>query len=244
MNKFLGKAAILAAVSVSAMGLTSTMSMADGFQPYISVFAGGSLANDVNGGDYYNYIPYYGGAQRISGAASLLPPVRNAAKGGSTYYGSIKSNLGYMAGIAMGAKVNDAIRLEMEFSHSGNALDKIVFTTGASTKLNGTLGVTYLLGNMWVDIPTHSAVTPYFGGGIGLGWANITSDQFNATQNGTSFAYQLGGGLGYAVNDHVTLDIGYRFKGLTNAKFDTTNNYFVDGPVTSHNVLVGLRYQF
>ena len=135
MNKLLGKTAVLAAISAAAMGLTSSMAMADGFQPYVSVFAGGSLLNNMHGG--YSYSPgyYYSlGFVPVKNAKVLgAPPIALATPGTFT------NKFGYSFGLAMGGHISDQIRVEAELSHSHNDLNQFIADTGAVTNLTGGL---------------------------------------------------------------------------------------------------------
>ena len=68
------------------------------------------------------------------------------------------------------------------------------------------------------DIKTNSEITPYIGGGLGV--ANVAIDNLSLSMNGvtilgseddTVFAYQVGLGIGYEINDEMTADFGYRY---------------------------------
>ena len=86
-----------------------------------------------------------------------------------------------------------------------------------SYDLDATLSTVYLLGNLWFDLDTGSALTPYIGGGVGIGWASIDYDGDSDPWSGSGFAYQVGVGIKYAVTDSMSLDLGYRYMRLGNA---------------------------
>jgi hypothetical protein len=97
---------------------------------------------------------------------------------------------------------------------------------------------TTLLFNTWVDIPLISAYRPvqytfglgrqpairrwlepaslYIGGGIGMGVLDIdgTSNVVSGDDDPIDFAWNVGVGVNYALNDQISLSTGYRFVGL------------------------------
>ncbi|MBI3673672.1 MAG: outer membrane beta-barrel protein, partial [Rhizobiales bacterium] len=92
------------------------------------------------------------------------------------------------------------------------------------------LSLTTATGNLYFDIPTSMAITPYLGAGVGYSWGSVSGGGSN--KNGLTAA--LMAGLGVNLSDNMTLDVGYRFVDV----FATGSN------PKEHQVLVGLRYQF
>ncbi|MDR2199654.1 MAG: outer membrane beta-barrel protein [Deltaproteobacteria bacterium] len=129
-----------------------------------------------------------------------------------------------------------------------------------------------ILLNFWYDIPTGSKIIPYVGGGVGLGIIrvenatnfdpNLTDFEPIETYNSktkTNFAFDIGGGIAYAVTDNFTLDLGYRFVWAgkvdvlntpTIAQGGGTGNAIVvpvvssHKKIVSHDVFLGGRYFF
>ncbi len=93
---------------------------------------------------------------------------------------------------------------------------------------------------------------------FGVGWSGVRADFTLVTEQrywgppnndppsviydtgyGT-FAYQVGAGVGYEINEKITLDCMYRFKWVgDNLHFGTTEVEY-----NSHNLLFGVRYTF
>ena len=195
-------------------------------------FAAITLASaSVSAADYKPYVSVFGGASLLNSFTVTGP---------NTY--TLYPKTGYVLGGAVGVKWNDVLRTELELSHSAWAIDHATPTyDGAS----GSINATYLLGNLWADLPTQSAFTPYIGGGLGIGWANadVTIGSNEGLINGSSsFAFQIGGGVKIAATDKVDIDIGYRFKDLTGVVFTDRDNPINFAPValTSHNFQIGL----
>lgn len=89
--------------------------------------------------------------------------------------------------------------------------------------------VTTVLGNMYFDIPTGMAITPYLGAGAGYGWGNVKG---GSNKNG--MAYALMAGAGIDVTQNMTLDVGYRFRSIMSSG---------DNPM-EHQVTAGVRFKF
>jgi len=119
--------------------------------------------------------------------------------------------------------------------------------------------------NAYYDFHNDSSFTPYFGGGLGLAFINTDAD-FGVTnsatpadtwvksigsQTETNFAWNLGAGVGYAINDMFTVDLGYRFTSLGGAETkwgkDDVGGDWMQGKtdnVYMHQVALGLRINF
>ena len=101
--------------------------------------------------------------------------------------------------------------------------------------------------NAYYDIDTGTKFTPYVGAGIGMAHLKAKVDFMDGDVPGkskTTFAWQAGAGVSYAMTDNLALDLGYRYNDYgdvtpeieegVNAKFDST----------SHEFLFGVRYTF
>jgi opacity protein-like surface antigen len=148
-----------------------------------------------------------------------------------------------------------------------------VAPVAANCDVNGYSKISHwnMLANAYVDLGNWAGLSPYVGAGAGFthltsrgsvnylfngapysfpvvnpvtGVAtNVSFDQVLATRGKTNFAWNLLAGLGYALNEHAVLDLGYRylnmgrFRGLndvTGATYKKT--------LTSHEVRLGVRY--
>lgn len=95
------------------------------------------------------------------------------------------------------------------------------------------------LANVWIDIPTGMAIEPYVGGGIGIAGFEIEGEGKDA------FAWQLGGGAAYKLNEHVavTADVRYRESDAGTVAFDAVSGVDV-GKIKTWTYGLGLRYTF
>ena len=117
------------------------------------------------------------------------------------------------------------------------------------------------LANMYIDLGTYMCITPYIGGGVGLASVSVlglkdvnvvnNSVFYAADHTETNFAWAVYGGLAYEVNPSVTLDLGYRYTDLGDARsgrvtaFDNSSSYAsVDiNDITSHDLMFGVRWK-
>jgi opacity protein-like surface antigen len=155
------------------------------------------------------------------------------------YYGSttveLNSKTGYTLGGAIGHTLwNDDVRGEIEVSHQSNDIDDANVgwqdnedCTDQTCRVIGSSSFTYVMANIWFDMPLTGMFTPYFGGGVGMalfspdiagegtigGFLDESSDPYDNTSLGA--AAQLGLGVKTTLTEIFLMDVGYRLKGVT-----------------------------
>jgi opacity protein-like surface antigen len=230
------KKQLLASVAVACMAFGPSIVKAEdagsetaGIKPYISMFAGGAALKDLTN-QYFT------------------------SSGSSGLYSKVPFQRGYLIGGAVGLQLNDMVRVEAEVSRArwqAKGVDYLSTNGGVPTSTVNVVGpvtATYLLANAWLDLKNESRFTPYVGGGIGAGWANAHVDAggYGAGDGiKAGLAFQVGAGLKMAVSDHVSLDLGYRYKSLRDidfANFGTAGGSYDGNNLNSHNVQLGLTY--
>ena len=110
---------------------------------------------------------------------------------------------------------------------------------------------TFAFLNLWKDVNITAGTNFYFGGGLGLGLLHVDMtvpdrevNAFDSTE--LAFAYQAGGGLRWAMQDSMHLDLGYRFRSLVdgvmrpNETSETDIFYIGSGTYESHTAQVGV----
>ena len=126
--------------------------------------------------------------------------------------------------------------------------------------------------NLWYDFDTGDDLIPYIGGGLGLIRIDQGDVKYDANQlvetlaaqalqgralpdgyvpvpgaTDTAFAYQFGAGIGYALSDTATLQLGYRLQALDGLEFSGMN---ANGAVKAktdlqiHFLEIGIRQRF
>lgn len=146
---------------------------------------------------------------------------------------------------AVGYDFNN-FRVEGEIAYQKNDVDE-VSALGFSVDASGDMTALAFLINGYFDFVTNSPVTPYISAGIGF--AKIEINDFNISGSGlpsesdddTVFAYQIGAGIGFAVNPKVTIDLKYRYFATEDPEFD---EFGVETEASSHIIYVGARFYF
>lgn len=195
-----------------------------------------------------------------------------AALGGDTEIGanygtpanvvvSSSYQLGYTYGVAVGYDFGQA------FGMFGARLEVEVGSTRVKAKSHQMPGVASLSGNdAGGAIQTIYGVAsgfldlhagpfkPYLGAGVG--YARTEFDELHGMVAGAvqpitdtaghSVAWQVGAGLGYELEEGVSLDFGYRFMGTQPIRVNSATSPSVATNVgtASHQFTVGLRYHF
>jgi opacity protein-like surface antigen len=189
--------------------------------------------------------------------ASIFGGVAFGGEGEFSYDGSsiyeLEMKDGFIVGGTVGAHVTDFLRVEGEVSYQSQEVDKVIDDGNDPVDddlVNGDIDVLYILGNIWLDWTNDSAFTPYAGGGVGVGiiYPDYTfdPDDNDYSKSGTGFAFQVGAGIQWAFTDSLSLDVGYRFKGVTGVTLeDDDNSDIMNGTdLFTHVVQAGLTLDF
>lgn len=94
-----------------------------------------------------------------------------------------------------------------------------------------------VMANGYYDFDSGSNITPYLMAGAGVADVDVSW----STNDSTSFVWQIGAGVGYKVDDNITLDLGYRYikpEGLECPNDHNNVNW------NSQHIMAGVRYQF
>lgn len=95
------------------------------------------------------------------------------------------------------------------------------------------------LANLWLDVPTGSVVTPYLGGGAGIGGYEVDGE------GKARFAWQLGAGLAVSLSPAVKLTGDFRHRQIGGARIpDEQNSGTIVGKVKANTFTAGLRFGF
>jgi len=186
----------------------------------MSCFAVGAMAAEG---------PYLSGNLGVT-----MPTDSDVSEGGI----EIKYDTGYAIGAALGYNFG-AGRLEGELGYKSADIDEVSVSGLGSASVNGDLSVLSLMGNGYLDFNVNPTVKPYVMAGIGMANVALDSNDLDVDDDDTVFAYQVGAGVGFALNNKVTLDLSYRYMGTEDANIDGA-----DVEYGSHNILAGVRVQF
>lgn len=213
----------LGAMQASAADIVEAVPEPMGWSWYVSVFGGWSFSAELDGD--FNY-------------------------GSTDYDVDLDLDDGFTAGIAVGAHINEWLRGEVELSGNWHDADDEV-VVGGTYDIDGDVDATFLLANLWFDIPLGDVFRPYVGGGIGFGRLDLDLDTTTGNifdDDDWGFAYQLGAGVAFGFTENIAFDVGYRFKAINNAEFDLDDDWGTDGDLEadyhSHNIIAGIRIGF
>ena len=157
-------------------------------------------------------------------------------------------------GLAVGYDFKPAhdIPLRAEFEYAWRGKKELDRDTTDSIKV----GAQSFFLNGYFDIHNSSPVTPYIGAGLGL--ASVSSEfqyvsddpgvpSFSISKTKTNFAWNVGVGAAWEITDSMALDLGYRYADLGKVDGSGVDEGIIismDTKVTTHEVLLGLRFTF
>ena len=153
-----------------------------------------------------------------------------------------------------------------DFEYSSFSRDGVELSDTALQTLNdnikvkdGHLVLLSAMGNFWIDIDTGSPVTPFLGGGAGLGQvsldnralAQLSGDSAvrEPETSASAFAFQVGAGLGFDLGAGVSLSLGYRLVGTTEASLawnvkDSDTEDILKTDILLHSIEFAVTAQF
>lgn len=187
-----------------------------------------------------------------------------------------------MIGVGVGYRFNKWMRfdgtIEFRGSHSINAIDEYSFNCGALTSgscsgggtitrnnfWNANISSTVLMANAYADLGTYYGLTPFIGGGIGASYnfmsgvrdhdpSDLGGAGFGPDKGKWNFAWALSAGLGYEINERLTLEASYRYMHLGSAESGrmtclparTCNgNRLKVKNLRAHDMRLGMRWNF
>lgn len=166
-------------------------------------------------------------------------------------------NAGWAVGGVLGYDFQP-LRLELELMHRDNGIDAIDFVddgglgggalAGTVADVGGQVGFNSLMINALYDVDTGGRLTPFLGGGLGLGRANyenITPGGVPLVDDGDAvFALQGIAGVATALTPSLELTASYRYLWSTRSDLVAAAGNAIEPRYRTHSFLVGLVYRF
>jgi opacity protein-like surface antigen len=165
---------------------------------------------------------------------------------------------GGVVGLGGGYGFGNGLRLEGDLRYRGfDAGGVSGGALGAPSYADGTVTSTTLMTNLAYDFVLQgSKLRPYLKGGIGAAWNEAEADVLRpgrtagwgvySARTDTRFAWSLGAGLAYPIDERLSLTADYQYIDLGSAETDGDINghrmRFDD--LGSHEMMLGLRYAF
>ncbi len=166
----------------------------------------------------------------------------------------LSPDTGFLIGGAVGVHADrwlKGLRGEVEISYRRNDFHGSWDSFFSDGPIDGHTSNFAVMANVWYDVDIGMKWKPYLGGGVGwararadgiLATTDTDTDTFNVERSG--FAWQLGAGLNYEVQDGVKLGLGYRFFRGPNLRtspfFGKNDNVALNFDNDNHSVLFSL----
>ncbi|NNE82335.1 MAG: OmpA family protein [Alphaproteobacteria bacterium] len=133
-------------------------------------------------------------------------------------------------------------RTEIEVGYRDSDVDSISGASGS-----GGVDALSFMGNVFYDIGVAKDIDLYVGGGLGLADVDYSSvspvSTTTVNENDLGWAWQLGAGAAYALNDRLKLTLDYRFLNIEDLDFQTSPSVAeVDAKYRDHAIFIGLRF--
>lgn len=165
------------------------------------------------------------------------------------------------AGYSFGSYGFVSPRIELEIGYGRADVDEhFVGGVGAGGDSFGSARAIQGYLNGYLDVPTGTAFTPYFGGGVGAMNLELRRQGTSGTgvvldDDDTKFAYHLDAGVGIELSSisffrdmslftNTTFDIGYRYTAADDFDFTAVDGTTSSTDFSSHALTVGFRRQF
>lgn len=180
----------------------------------------------------------------IHGGGMIVNDSDVSAPAGS---GNLEFDPGFAVGGIFGYKLGAGVRFEGEYTYRRATVDDgCANGTCLSAVATGDAHVSAhaIMANVFYE-PRFGNWLPYVGGGAGIG---IVSAEAEGTvfgipgtidESDAVFAYQVGGGIGYALTENHMFSLGYRYWATLDPDFGG-----VEAEVGTHNILAELRTTF
>ena len=133
-------------------------------------------------------------------------------------------------------------RVELEGGYREADIDNI-----SGVAATGDVDVLSIMGNVFYDISLTKKLDFYLGGGLGLADVDLSNaGSFGSAtidDNDMGWAWQLGAGAAFALNDRLKLTLDYRFLNIEDLDFPTAPSIGeLDAEYRDHAIFVGLRF--
>lgn len=146
------------------------------------------------------------------------------------------------------------LRMEVEVALRGNSESSWSDNGLYAREVKGVWNNTTLFANLFWDFHNDSSLTPFIGGGLGLAF-NYTGyditmhngEKLSIDDRQTNFAWNVGAGVSYEVNEMLAIDASYRFVGLGYNEVSGTyggRKYEIGNEPYNNEFMLGLRVSF
>jgi opacity protein-like surface antigen len=160
---------------------------------------------------------------------------------------------GFAGSVALGYRIADQLRIEVEGIYQSNNMNKVNYSFSGidsgnvpsfSAPLKGERERTAFLLNGYYDFKNSTAFTPYITAGMG-GYHLRLKGERSSVENDLDFAWQAGAGVNYKLDDRISFDLKYRYFGGADAELQSPSGFSSRlYEVGDHQVMAGIRVGF
>lgn len=144
--------------------------------------------------------------------------------------------------LGAGYHVNDFMRADMTVGY--RPWGKVHFKGSGKSKSD--IWSLPVMANLYAKYPIHRMFDIYGMGGVGISWTHTDGITNAKGKTKTNFAWTVGAGIDYYINSCWSLDLGYRYTDLGDAR--VRGNALYDGhrkrAVRSNDIKLSARYYF
>lgn len=208
------------------------------FQAGVSYALGPNFVDPIADLEAYGSDAYY----TVFGGFAI-PEATGIVQDG-TYPSKLENKTGFTVGAAVGTSLAPGLRAELEASYTKYAHDNYTYQgLQKHEDAEGDSALIMVIANLWKDIPLGVA-TPYLGGGVGVGIVDSHGDADDAWDDTrVGMALQMGAGLRFGVADNLSVDLGYRAKGVLGTTLQGIDgSYHSMASFLTHTAQVGVTY--
>ncbi len=177
---------------------------------------------------------------------------RESELSGSGNKNTTEFDAGFNSAAAVGIDLKNSFRAEAEFIYTNSSVKSVSGTANSQTVSTGNVTgnlITYSgMGNLVMELPPQSLLTPYVFAGVGV--TGVFLDGVNssglALYNSSDFVFamQFGAGVSMPFDDKITLEASYRFFNTFDPELQDASGDPVTFEYSSHNFMLGARYAF
>lgn len=156
-------------------------------------------------------------------------------------FGTKNSDDTVILGVGAGYQFDKMFRSDIIIDYRG--WNKVDFKSGG--KKSDSWSIPVLL-NVYGTYPIHEHFGVYAMAGLGMSYNQADSTLNAKSDHKLSFAWNVGAGIEYALNDCWTMDLGYRYSDLGKAKVNPRSDYTGrhTEKLRSHDIKLTARYMF
>ncbi|GAA0783922.1 outer membrane protein [Roseibium denhamense] len=202
---------------------------------------------------------------KVEGGASISSQTEATVTGTLREMALEKDTLGTgrSVGAGLGMVFNDYLRADVMFNYrTGFELDTPLADFPSTDPITGDISSYGVMASIYWDIATLQAggisISPFLNAGAGLAVNKVDSVTVQEVMpiefegdTTTNFAWHVGAGLGIGLTENLTLDTSYRYSDLGDFKSGKNAKNFAGaleepfkGDLSTHELMVGLRYSF